>query len=99
MNSYLSSGFVLLFFVVGYFGINNTTAIISSSNLITAGVMVSLETIVKDIYYRNNYHQHHYNYLNDKDHLSLDFYNIPLANAQEQQTEENNDINNNNNNN
>ncbi|HYZ96370.1 MAG TPA: polysaccharide deacetylase family protein, partial [Nitrososphaeraceae archaeon] len=44
----------------------------------------------------NNYYHH---YLNDKDHLSLIFYNIPLANAQEPQTEEIEDINNNNNNN
>ncbi len=93
MNRYLSSGFVFLFFmVVGYFGINNTV-ISSSSNLITtAGIMVSLEMLVKDIYYRNNYY--HFSY--DKDHLSLDFYNIPLANAQEQKKGD--DSNNNNNN-
>ena len=93
MNSYLSLGFVFIFFVGGFFGINNTTAIISSSNLITtAGFIVSLETIVKDIYYRTNYY--HYSY--DKDHLSLGFYNIPLANAQEQEKEDNSNNNNNN---
>ena len=93
MNSYLSLGFVFIFFVGGFFGINNTTAIISSSNLITtAGFIVSLETIVKDIYYRTNYY--HYSY--DKDHLSLSFYNIPLANAQEQEKEDNSNNNNNN---
>jgi peptidoglycan/xylan/chitin deacetylase (PgdA/CDA1 family) len=91
---YLSIGFASLFFVVGYFEINNTV-ISSSSNLITtAGIMVSLENLVKDIYYLGNYY--HVSY--DKDHpsLELEFYNIPLANAQEQQTEENDNINNNN---
>jgi peptidoglycan/xylan/chitin deacetylase (PgdA/CDA1 family) len=90
MNTYISFAFAFLFFVVGYFGINNTTISSSSSNLIAnTGIMLSVETFFRDIYYQNNY------YLYDKDHLSLDFYNIPLANAQEQK-EENDDINNNN---
>ena len=96
MNRYVSFGFAFLFFaVVGFFGINNTIPS-SSSNLIatssTGGVMLSLETFYKDIFYRNN---HNLYYLTDKDQPSLDFYNIPLANAQEQK-EENDDINNNN---
>jgi peptidoglycan/xylan/chitin deacetylase (PgdA/CDA1 family) len=90
MNTYISFAFAFLFFVVGYFGINNTTISSSSSNLIAnTGIMLSVETFFRYIYYPNNY------YLYDKDHLSLDFYNIPLANAQEQK-EENDDINNNN---
>ena len=92
MNRYLSFGFAFLFFVVGYFGINNT-AIVSSNLITTAGdIVLSFETVVKDIYYQNIY----YHYVNDKDHLSLDFYNKPLAYAQEQ-TEGNDDDNNNNN--
>ena len=91
MNAYLLLGFAFFFLVVGYFGINNIIIHSSSSNLIAnTGIMLSVETFFRDIYYRNNY------YLYDKNHLSLDFYNIPLANAQEQQTEENDDINNNN---
>ena len=90
MNTYLSFGFAFLFFVICYFGINNTIIPSSSSSLIAnTGIMFNVETFFRDIYYRNNY------YLYDKDHLSLDFYNIPLANAQEQK-EENDDINNNN---
>ena len=98
MNRYTSFGFAFFIFsIIGFFGINNTS-VLSSSNLITSttagGIFLSLETLIKDISYLNNYHSH---YLNDKNHLSLvDFYNIPLANAQEQQTEENDDINNNN---
>ena len=89
-NTYISFAFAFLFFVVGYFGINNTTISSSSSNLIAnTGIMLSVETFFRDIYYQYNY------YLYNKDHLSLDFYNIPLANAQEQK-EENDDINNNN---
>ena len=98
MNRYTSLSFAFFIFsIIGFFGINNTS-VLSSSNLITSttagGIFLSLETLIKDISYLNNYHSH---YLNDKNHLSLvDFYNIPLANAQEQQTEENDDINNNN---
>ena len=94
MNRYLSFGFAFLFFViVGYFGINNII-ISSSSNLITsAGILLSFEMLFKDIYYRNNY------YLYDTDHLSLDFYNIPLANAQEQEQKKEGDDSNKNNNN
>jgi hypothetical protein len=86
MNTYVSFGFAFLFFVVGYFGINNTIISSSSYNLIAnTGIIFSAEMFFRDIYYRNNY------YLYEKDQLSLDFYNIPLANAQEQQTEENDD--------
>ena len=100
MKRYLPIGFAFFIFsIVGFSGINHTS-ILSPSNLITTintgGIILSFETLFKDIIYRNNYYHH---YLNDKDHLSLIFYNIPLANAQEQQTEEIEDINNNNNNN
>ena len=88
LNRYLSIGFASLFFVVGYFEINNK--VILSSNLTSANIVFSPEALFKDIYYLSNY------YLYNKDQPSLEFYNIPLANAQEQQTEENDDINNNN---
>jgi peptidoglycan/xylan/chitin deacetylase (PgdA/CDA1 family) len=100
MNRYLSFGFAFFIFsIVGYFGINNTlSSSLFSSNIITTtsvgGVILSFETLIKDISYRN---QHHH-YLYDKDLYSLNFYNIPLVNAQAQQTEENDDVNNNNNN-
>ena len=86
MKIYLSFGFAWLFFVVGYLGTNNTT--ILSSNLTDASIIVSLETLFKDIYSRSNYYSY------DRDHPSLDFYNIPLANAQEHKKGD--DINNNN---
>ncbi|HEY3527108.1 MAG TPA: polysaccharide deacetylase family protein, partial [Nitrososphaeraceae archaeon] len=87
LNRYLSIGFASLFFVVGYFEINNK--VILSSNLTSANIVFSLEALFKDIYYLSNY------YLSNKDHpsLELEFYNIPLANAQQK---EGNDINNNN---
>jgi peptidoglycan/xylan/chitin deacetylase (PgdA/CDA1 family) len=91
MNAYASFGFAFILFGVGYLGINNNIIPSLSSNLIAnTGIMLSAETFFRDIYYRNNY------YLYEKNYLSLDFYNIPLANAQEQQTEENDGINNNN---
>src|SRR5215218_924870 len=91
MNTYVSFGFAFIFFVVGYLGINNTIIPSLSSNLIAnTGIMLGAETFFRDIYYRNNY------YIYEKNYLSLDFYNIHLANAQEQQTEENDGINNNN---
>src|SRR5687768_98087 len=90
MNRGLSFGFAFLFFIVGYFGMNNTILFFSFSNLITdTGIMLSLETFFRDLSYPKNY------FLYEKNHIFLDFYNIPLANAQKQQ-EENDDINNNN---
>ena len=91
MNRYSSFGFAFFFFVIGYVGINNST-ILYSNFINTIGLMLSIETFIKDIYYRNNY------YIYDRNFNSLDFYKIPLANAQEQQTEKKEDINNNNNN-
>ncbi|HEU5461708.1 MAG TPA: polysaccharide deacetylase family protein, partial [Nitrososphaeraceae archaeon] len=90
MNRYSSFGFTFFFFVIGYVGINNST-ILYSNFINTIGLMLSIETFIKDIYYRNNY------YIYDRNFISLDF-KIPLANAQEQQTEKKDDINNNNNN-
>jgi peptidoglycan/xylan/chitin deacetylase (PgdA/CDA1 family) len=90
MNRGLSFGFAFLFFIAGYFGMNNTILFFSFSNLITStGIMLSFETFFRDLSYPKNY------FLYDKNHIFLDFYNIPLANAQKQQ-EENDDINNNN---
>ena len=82
MNRYSSLGFAFFFFVIGYVGINNSTILYSNFINIT-GLMLSIETFIKDIYYNS---------------ISLVFYKIPLANAQEQQTEKKDDINNNNNN-
>ncbi len=88
MNRYLSIGFASLFFVVGYFEINNN--VILSSNLTSADIVFSLEALFKDIYYLSNY------YLYDKDHpsLELEFYNIPLANAQQKEGDDSNNNNN-----
>jgi peptidoglycan/xylan/chitin deacetylase (PgdA/CDA1 family) len=101
MNRYLSFGIVFFIYsVVGYVGINNTVPS-SSSNLIATisagGMILSLDALFKDIFYLNNYHH----YLYEKDHLLFleDFYNIPLANAQEKEQKKEGDDNSNNNNN
>jgi peptidoglycan/xylan/chitin deacetylase (PgdA/CDA1 family) len=87
MNSYASFGFTFFFSLIGFLGINNT---VSSYIITNTGIMHNLEILFRDLYYRNNY------YLFEKNHLSLNFYNIPLANAQEQQ--KGNNLNNYNNN-
>src|SRR5687767_15890850 len=88
MHKYFFPSSAFLFFVIGYFGINNI-AIFHSYLTTIAGVMLSLDSILNNFYYRNDYD------IYDKVHPSLGFYNIPFANAQEQK--EGKDKNNNNN--
>ena len=90
LNRYLFFGIVLLL-GAGYLVINNN--VISSTLSITTGIVFNLEN-----FFKNNYDQRNY-YSFDNDHLSLDFYNMPLANAQEQNEEVDININNNNKNN
>src|SRR5215210_4351761 len=84
---YLSFGFVfLLFFGVGFVIINSNTKILPS-NPSTFVNIFSLESLFIDNFDQSNYNYDDYSF--DKNHrLSLDFYNIPLANAQEQSEEE-----------
>jgi peptidoglycan/xylan/chitin deacetylase (PgdA/CDA1 family) len=86
INRYLSFGFAfLLFFGVGFVIIKNN-AILLPSNPSTFGNIFNLESLFTDNYYLSSYDYHYYSF--DKNHrLSLDFYNIPLANAQEQNEE------------
>jgi peptidoglycan/xylan/chitin deacetylase (PgdA/CDA1 family) len=94
MNKYLSFGISFLF-GIGFLVLDNNA--ITSSNLSTViGNIFSKEVLSNINYY---YKSNSFN-LFDKDHISLDFYNIPLANAQEQnegdninknKTNENND--------
>jgi hypothetical protein len=84
---YLSFGFVFLFFFGVGFVIINSNAKILPSNPSTFGNIFSLESLFTDNFDESNYN--YYDYSFDKNHrLSLDFYNIPLANAQEQSEEE-----------
>jgi hypothetical protein len=83
-------GIPFLFFGI-WFLVLETNAI--SSNLITtSGNIFSREALFNN----NNYYKSNPFNLFDKSHLSLDFYNIPLANAQEQKEEDDININNNN---
>ena len=93
INRYISFGFAfLLFFEVGFVMINSNAILLpsypSTFDNIFSFSLLSLFT--------NNYDPSNYNYYDysvDKNHLlSLDFYNIPLANAQEQDEEEGNII-------
>ncbi|HET8857297.1 MAG TPA: hypothetical protein VFM28_07195, partial [Nitrososphaeraceae archaeon] len=73
MNRYLSFG-IPIFFGIGFLVLDNNA--ITSSNLSTViGNIFSKEALSNINYY---YKSNSFN-LFDKNHISLDFYNIPLA--------------------
>jgi peptidoglycan/xylan/chitin deacetylase (PgdA/CDA1 family) len=85
INRYLYFGFAFLLFIGVGFVIINSNVLLLPSNPSTFGNIFSLLSLFTDNYYLSNYD---YYYSFDKNHhLSLDFYNIPLANAQEQNEE------------
>ena len=92
MNKYLFFGITFLCFGVGFIVFYNNT--ITSSNPTTVN-MFTQETLFKNNYddRSNSYNLFHQN------HLSLNLYNIPLANAQQKEGNKinNNEINENNN--
>lgn len=94
MNSYLFFGITFLCcFGVGFIVFYNNT--ITSSNPTTTVNMFSQETLFK-----NNYDERSNSYnLFHQNHLALNLYNIPLANAQQKEGNKinNNEINENNN--
>ena len=100
INRYISFGFAfLVFFEVGFVMINSNAILLpsypSTFDNIFSFSLLSLFT--------NNYDPSNYNYYDysvDKNHLlSLDFYNIPLVNAQEQKEKEEKEVESNKNNN
>ena len=85
MNMNIFFGIPFLFFGIWFLVLETN---LMSSNLITiSGDIFSREALFNN----NNYYKSNSFNLFDKSHLTLNFYNIPLANAQEQKEED--DIN------
>ena len=95
MNKYLFFGITFLCFGVGFIVFYNNTITSSNPTTTTTVNMFSKETLFKNNYddRSNSYNLFHQN------HLSLNLYNIPLANAQQKEGNKinNNEINENNN--
>src|SRR5215213_2496213 len=94
INRYVSFGFVfLLFFGVGFviiLIINSNAILLPSNPSIFGNIFIfSLLSLFTNNYDPSNYDSYGYSFdKNNHHHLSLDFYNIPLVNAQEQNEEE-----------
>jgi len=89
MNMNRFFGIPFLFFGIWFLVLE--TSVISSNLTTTSGNIFSRETLFNN---NNSYKSNSFN-LFDKSHLSLDFDNLPLANAQEQKEEDDININSN----
>ncbi len=90
INMYVFFGIPFLLFGIGFLVLDNN--VISSNLITTSDNMFSGEALFNN----NNYDKSNSFNLFDNNHLALDFYNTPLANAQEQKEEDDININNNN---
>jgi len=81
---YYIIAFAFFFFPLVYFIINNSNLALYSNFIITitSAVLFNFENLFEENIHQNNYHS----YGNNK-HPLLDFYNIPLANAQDEKIE------------